>query len=203
MRRFNSIKTLVLAFACVILFVSLGHAQFLGGVQGTVSDAGGGTVAGATVTLDNNETHETQTTQTSSDGFYHFAGLAPGVYTLTVEQQSFKKRVVNNLRIDAESVKGNDVVLEAGTISETVTVQAEDLPLQTEDANIRKTLTTDEVLRLPQQGRDPYELARLAPGVFGAGARSSGGGSVSLPNTSGAARPLLPCKVNLPSSLVR
>jgi hypothetical protein len=185
MRRFTSLKALVLGFSCVLLFASFAQAQFRAGVQGTVTDTGGGTVAGATVTLTNTETGQTQTTTASADGFYRFDQLPPGVYTLTVEQQGFKKRVVNNLKVEAEAVKGQDVVLEAGTISETVTVQAEELPLQTEDANIRGTMTTDQVLRLPQQGRDPYELARLAPGVFGAGARSSNGNSSSLPNTSG------------------
>src|SRR6476469_7038458 len=185
MHRFTSIRTLVLGFLCVLVFTSLSLAQFRAGVQGTVADASGGAIAGATVTLLNNETQETQTTQTSDAGFYHFASLAPGTYTITVEQSGFKKRVVNNVKVDAESVRGNDIVLEAGTISETVTVQAEELPLQTEDANVRRTLTTAEVLNLPQQGRDPYELARLAPGVFGAGARGSGGGSLNFPNTTG------------------
>ncbi len=75
--------------------------------------------------------------------------------------------------------------MEAGVISETVTVQAEDVGLQAEDANVRRTITNKEILELPQVGRDPYELARLSPGVFGAGARSASGGSSNLPNTSG------------------
>ncbi|HEY2846642.1 MAG TPA: carboxypeptidase-like regulatory domain-containing protein, partial [Pyrinomonadaceae bacterium] len=163
----------------------MAQAQFRAGVQGTVTDSSGGTVAGATVTLTNNETNQTQTTQTSADGFYRFAELPPGLYTVTVQQNGFKKRVVSSVNVEAESVKGQDIVLEAGTISETVTVQAEDTPLQTEDPNVRRTLSNAEVLRLPQQGRDPYELARLAPGVFGSGARGSNGNSISLPNTSG------------------
>ncbi len=162
-----------------------GYAQFRAGVQGTVTDNVGGTVAGSKVTLTNKETNQSQQTQTSDEGFYRFTNLAPGLYTVTVEQQGFKKRVVNDIKVDAEALKGQDVTLEAGVISETVTVQAEDVALQTEDANIRKTISTDEILRLPQPGRDPYELARLAPGVFGAGARSADGSSVLLPNSSG------------------
>ena len=50
---------------------------------------------------------------------------------------------------------------------------------------MRKTITTAEILRLPQAGRDPYELARLTPGVFGAGARGTNGSSIGLPNTTG------------------
>jgi len=155
---------------CVILFLltilaTIGHAQFRAGVQGTVTDTGGGTVGGASVTLTNKETKETKTTQTSTDGFYRFDSLSPGLYSVTVEQPGFKKRIVDDVKVEAESVKGQDVVLEAGVISETVTVTAEPAPLETEDANIRKNITTEEVLRLPQVGRDPYELARLAPGV--------------------------------------
>ena len=172
-------------FFLIAILAVVGHAQFRAGVQGTVTDNSGGTVSGATVTLKSKETNQSQKTQTSGEGFYRFSNLAPGLYMVSVEQQGFKKRIVENLQVDAEAINGQDISLEAGVISETVTVQAEDVGLQTEDANIRKTISTEEVLRLPQSGRDPYELARLAPGVFGAGARSSGGDSVLLPNTSG------------------
>lgn len=160
-------------------------AQFRAGIQGVVTDTGGGTVGGATVTLTNKETNQSETTKTSDGGFYRFSGLGPGLYSLTVEQQGFKKKVVDEVRVEAETVKGTDIQIEAGVISETVTVVAENTGLQTEDPNIRKTISTEEVLQLPQVGRDPYELARLAPGVFGSGARDAGGGSVRFPNSQG------------------
>lgn len=121
----------------------------------------------------------------SSEGFYRFTGLAPGDYTISVEKENFKKQEIKNIKVDAESVRGIDITLETGGIAETVTVEADTVPLETEDANIRNTITTEEIQRLPQIGRDPYELARLAPGVFGAGARGSNGSSVGLPNTTG------------------
>lgn len=171
--------------ALVALFSIIGNAQFRAGVQGVVTDGAGGTVPGATVTLTNKDTNQTQTTTTSDDGFYRFSGLPPGMYSVAVEKADFKKRIVNDVKVDAEAVLGQDVVLEAGVISEVVTVEADNVGLETEDASIRKTISTEEVLRLPQAGRDPYELARLAPGVFGAGARNSNGSSNGLPNTSG------------------
>src|SRR5436190_12217348 len=138
----------------VILLSTLGaSAQFRGGVQGTVTDASGGTIAGATVTLTSKETSQTQTTVTSDGGFYRFASLAPGLYSIAVEQQGFKKRIVDDVKVDAESVRGQDVSLEIGGISEVVTVQAENAGLQTEDANVRKTVSNAEVLRLPQVGQ--------------------------------------------------
>lgn len=171
--------------ALVALFSIIGNAQFRAGVQGVVTDGAGGSVPGATVTLTNKDTNQTQTTTTSDDGFYRFSALAPGLYSVSVEKADFKKAVVDEVKVDAEAIKGQDITLEAGVISEIVTVEAEDVGLQTEDANIRKTITTEEVLELPQVGRDPYELIRLTPGVVGLGARGANGDSVGLPNTSG------------------
>lgn len=179
------LSNLITGFFIIAVFVVTASAQFRAGVQGTVADVNGALVSGATVTLTNKETNESQQTRTSDDGFYRFTNLAPGTYSVSVEQNGFKKRVVNDVRVEAETVRGQDVTLEAGAISEVVTVQASDVELQTEDANVRKTIGTDEILELPQAGRDPYELARLAPGVFGAGARGGNGNSQGFPNTSG------------------
>lgn len=173
---------------CIALLAILAvaaNAQFRAGVQGTVSDNSGAVIPGATVTLTNKETNQSQQTESSEGGFYRFTGLAPGTYSVSVEKQDFKKGVVEDVKVDAEVTSGVDIRLEAGVISEVVTVQDDGAQLPTEDANVRKTITNAEILRLPQAGRDPYELARLTPGVFGAGARGSGGGSVGLPNTTG------------------
>jgi len=185
--RLLSLRSIRLTFSLILLTIlfSAANAQFKAGIQGTVTDNLGGVVPGATVTLTNTETNQSQETITSEDGFYRFTGLAPGLYTVAVEKQDFKKRVVEKVKVDAELVRGQDIALEAGVISETVTIEANNEVVQTEDANIRKTISTEEILRLPQAGRDPYELARLTPGVFGAGARGTNGSSIGLPNTTG------------------
>lgn len=180
-----SICKLVLAVMLVFGFSFVADAQFRAGVQGVVTDNAGGVVPGASVTLTNKDTNQTQSTQTNDDGFYRFSALTPGNYSISVEKQSFSKALVDDVKVDAEAIKGQDIVLQAGAISETVTVQADDVAqLQTEDASIRKTVTTEEIQRLPQIGRDPYELIRLTPGIIGLGARGAGGASVGLPNTS-------------------
>lgn len=177
--------TIIGCLALVVLFSATSQAQFRAGVQGNVTDSAQGLVPGATVTLTNKETGQTHQTQTSDEGVYRFSNLPPGLYSIAVEKNGYKKTVVDEVKVDAEATVGQDVVLEAGGIAETVTVEAENVAIQSEDANVRKTITNDEVLRLPQAGRDPYELARLAPGVFGAGARGSNGAAVNLPNTTG------------------
>ncbi len=180
-----SLVRLVFTITLMAAFALIANAQFRAGVQGVVSDGVGGVVPGASVTLTNKETNQTQTATSSNDGFYRFSSLPPGRYSVAVEKEGFKKRIVEDLKVDAEAIKGQDISLEAGVISEVVTVEADNVGLQTEDANINKTISTDEITRLPQINRDPYELARLAPGVFGAGARNANGSSNGLPNTSG------------------
>ncbi len=179
------IASMLSCLALIMLLSGIGHAQFRAGVQGSISDGAGGLVPGAMVVLTSKETGQTQQTETNEEGLYRFSNLGPGLYSIAVEKQGYKKTVVDEVKVDAESVRGQDVTLETGGISETVTIEAENTGIQTEDANVRKTISTEEILRLPQVGRDPYELARLTPGVFGSGARSASGGSVRLPNTTG------------------
>lgn len=166
----------------ILVFGIAVFGQFKAGIQGTVTDSNSGTVPGATVTLLNIDTNQTQKVTANESGFYRFSGLAPGNYRITTEKDGFKKSLLDNVIVNAEQLQGFDIVLETGTISETVTIEAGEEPLQTEDANIRKSITTKEILTLPQTGRDPYSLARTAPGVFGDGASGSGGGRILLPN---------------------
>jgi hypothetical protein len=180
-----SLRT-ILCCLFMLLLSATASAQFRAGVQGSVTDAQGAAVVGATATLTSNETGRSQQTTTSDEGFYRFSGLPPGRYTLVVEQSGFNKKTFDNLEVNAEAVQGVNITLETTGVSANVTVTDTLSPaLETENANIDKAITTQEVRQLPQFGRDPYELTRLTPGVFGDFARGSNGGAVSLPNQSG------------------
>ncbi|MDT5293988.1 MAG: hypothetical protein QOJ76_868 [Acidobacteriota bacterium] len=185
----QKIDALFRASFCALVLLSLSataHAQFRAGIQGTVTDPSGAVVPDATLTLTSNETARVTQANASGEGFYRFTELAPGKYTLTVEKAGFKKTTFENLVVNAEQVQGVDVVLTAGEVAETVTVTDTAAPaLETENANINKAITSQEVRELPQFGRDPYELLRLTPGVFGEGARGGTGGAIGLPNQTG------------------
>jgi hypothetical protein len=181
--------SLLRVLTCGLILLSAmatAQAQFKAGIQGTVTDTAGGLIPEAKITLLNTETAKTQETTTSADGFYRLSGLAPAKYKLTVEKAGYKQKVFDDVVINAEAVQGLDISLEPGEVSATVTVSEETgQTLETENANVDKAITTQEVRTLPQFGRDPYELARLTPGVFGDAARGGTGGAVSLPNTAG------------------
>ena len=169
----------------LLFAVGSANAQFKAGIQGTVTDTAGGRVPGAAITLTNKETSKTQTTTANEEGFYRFSQLAPGSYALSAEKSGFKKQLLENVIVAGEDVQGIDLALTAGEVSETVTItDSGAAALDTETANIRGVITTEEVRQLPQVGRNPYELARTAPGVFGDTARGGAGNSAQyIPGT--------------------
>src|ERR1044072_2726943 len=185
-RKLSALLRTALCALFLLTLTQTAHAQFRAAVQGTVTDSSGAVVPDATLTLTNNETGRVQTASSGEEGFYRISELPPGTYTLTVEKANFRKTTFESVVVNAEQVQGLDVVLTAGEVAETVTVTADQTPaLQSEDANINKAITATEVRQLPQFGRDPYELARLTPGVFGDAARGGTGGAINLPNSAG------------------
>src|SRR5215510_12514658 len=182
----SALSRAVLLFAFTSLLPVAASAQFKAGVQGTVTDPNGAVISGAKITLINKETGRKLTTTAAESGFYRITGLAPGEYQLVVERDGFKKSELQEVVIGAETDQGVDITLEPGQVNETVTISGDSTPrLQTENANVDRGITEREIREIPQFGRDPYELARLAPGVFGLGARSGNGDAVNLPNTTG------------------
>ena len=184
----RSILIVRATMCCLFLLfgITTATAQFRAGIQGTVTDTTGGLVPEAKLTLTNTETGKTQEAVSSNEGFYRLENLPPAKYKLTIEKAGYRTKVLDNLTVNAEAVQGLDLVLEPGDVSATVTISDEaGQAVQTENANIDKAISTQEVRTLPQFGRDPYELARLTPGVFGDASRGGTGGAVNLPNTAG------------------
>jgi hypothetical protein len=180
------VRTVICLIPISMLAISA-HAQFRASVEGTVKDVTGAVVSGAMVSVKNQETARTEKTTAGENGFYRVAGLPPGKYTIEAEAPGFRKKTLTGVTINAEETQGIDIRLEAGPVAESVTVTAgqQGARLDTEEPSIARSITTEEVQRLPQVGRDPYELVRLTPGVFGDGARSANGNAANLPNVTG------------------
>src|SRR5438445_8981781 len=162
--------------AVTFFAVGLARAQFKAGIEGTVTDSSGAAVSGVTVLVTSQETAKSQQVTTSDAGFYRVSGLAPGRYTVTATFSGFKEQTVRDIQVNAEEVQGVNLTLQPGEVKETITVSAEALPqLQAENGNVSANITDQQIHALPQNGRDPYELLRLAPGVFGDGSRAGNG----------------------------
>jgi hypothetical protein len=168
-----------------VFLATAAHAQFRASIQGTIQDAKGGAISGAKITVKNQDTGVSRETVSSAEGFYRVDELPPGKYTIVVESSGFKQSTIKAVVVEAEQTRGLDVTLEIGAVSDQVTVTASAEALSTENANTGATITAEEVERLPQVGRDPYELLRLTPGVFGDGARQGNGNASVFPNNSG------------------
>lgn len=175
------------ALMLCLLLAAPANAQYRGSLQGTVTDTTGAVIPGAKVTLTSSETSISRDTTTSGDGVYTFPGLAPGRYTVRVEQTGFTPAVVDTL-LRSEQAQSQDVQLQVGQqTSQTVTVNASEGPaLDTETATVAATFSNKQVQALPTFGRDTFQVAALAPGTFGDNSRAaSGTGAQNLPGSAG------------------
>lgn len=186
MQRNNMLRLFGRFILLFFALAGLAHAQFGGSLSGTVQDATGAAVPNASVTLTNLGTKQVQTVLSAGSGAYRFSQLGPGDYSVSATASGFKLQSVPSVAIAAETPRSLDLVLQPGGNTETVTVSADAEPiLQSADASIGSTISSEQVRRLPIFGANPYELLRTAPGITGDGARSGTGGAVYLPNGAG------------------
>src|ERR1044071_8617676 len=141
-------------------------------ITGRVLDSKQASIAGATVPITNEATGVPQTQTTTEAGVYAFEALPVGNYTVTVEQNGFKKFVKTGNHLEVNNPLNVDVVLEIGQVSETVTVQGGPDQLQTANATLSNVVEQKAIETLPLNGRNPLTLLLLEPGVV---QRSFGG----------------------------
>jgi len=108
-------------------------------LTGTVTDQSGAVISGATVTVNDKQTHLARTIATDANGRYVAAGLAPGEYDLDVTAQGFKNSRLSDVAVTASNENVANVTLPVGTESESVTVEASEAPVEPMDAMKSKT----------------------------------------------------------------
>src|SRR5882762_3840062 len=186
----KSVLRVVLVLFSLLLSIPITQAQYRAGIQGVVLDAQGNTIAGATVTLTSKETNKATQSTSDSAGVYNFLSLPPGRYRIEAEMTGFKKKVLENVIVEAEQTQGVNITLEVGDVSQQVLVTADSAPaIDTQTGNISGTLSTKEIQNLPSFNRDPFQLLRLAPGVFGDAAHGTSGDSQNTPGSQGPGGP--------------
>src|SRR6266850_141144 len=123
----------------------------------------GASVAGAEVAITNVGTGSTVTVKTSAEGSYRVSELAVGTYRFTVTAAGFKKALKTGVYLNSGTIERVDFKLELGQQSETVTVEAGAVQVQTEDSRLSTTIGAAQISNLPLNGRNVFDLITLAP----------------------------------------
>jgi hypothetical protein len=167
MRRLIS---LYLSIVCAaLLFSAVAFGQFSSSIEGTVVDRTGAIVPGAQVILTAVDTGVQNTTKSNAAGFYKFPALGPGNYRVVVTSPGFGSETVDQILLNAQQTRGVQVTLRPESAIATVTVDASQLTVDTDEAKIGSVTTEREIEELPLQGRDVFNVANQAPGVSGTG----------------------------------
>src|SRR5262249_17304817 len=137
----------------------------LAGVYGRVTDPSGAIIADAEVEIKNVETNVSVTTKTNQDGLYTIPALHPGQYLLNVRKPGFKSVTVRELTLNVQDNVVRNFSLQVGSISETVTINADSLNINTTDATVSTVVDRQFAENLPMNGRSFQTLIELTPGV--------------------------------------
>ena len=152
----------------ILLSLSAGAfaQEITGNIVGTVKDNSGGVVKGATVTVtDTDKNQVVRTIVTGDDGEFSAPQLQSGNYSLTIEAPGFKKSVQTAIKLDVNQRRSVDVTLEAGNISEVVTVAADPVTVELTTPTASTVINGDQVRELSVNNRNFVQLVTLAPGV--------------------------------------
>ncbi len=165
MKRVIRLATLGLALMLTVASGVFAKTQITTGViQGTVLDAQGGVVAGASVEARNADTGFARTLTTDADGRFVFLQLPPGRYTLTVSKQGFATLVQENLDLTVGQAISLTLGMKVSQLQERITISAAPT-IDTVKTESSSTLNELSVSTLPVLGRKFEDLLTLTPGV--------------------------------------
>ncbi len=156
----------LLLFANIVVATHTARAQAGGSVTGTVKDASGAVLPGASVTLTNVALNTSFDTITDGQGSYAFPNVPVGRYDLTIALEGFKQGKRSGLAVDIDSRLQVDVLLEVGAQSETVTVTANAVHVETTSTQIGEVVPAATMTTLSLNGRSFTDLLAIQPGVI-------------------------------------
>ncbi len=182
----------VLVLALAVLFCGRLNAGVTASISGTVTDASGAAVAGATVTATNVDTGIATTQSTNGQGYYSFQSLALGKYTIEVQQKGFKVYQKTGVVLDVNDALVVDVTLQVGQSTEKIVVESSALHVEASSTQMGEVIAGKEMTDVPLLTRSYTDLLSLQPGVVSTASGMTGayGGSFisagfALPQVSG------------------
>jgi len=165
-------KRNLLAYTAFILCLLVAFAGFAvaqtvtGSLVGHIEDATGGAIPGARVVITDVNRSTSREIITDDEGNYSLSSLDPGIYRVEVQQANFKKHVRENVEVAINTTVRVDAQLEPGGVSEVVQVEAEQVQLKTDRADVSTQITREQVEELPlSPDRNYQSILDISPGV--------------------------------------
>jgi hypothetical protein len=149
-------------------------------VTGLIVDSSGATVRGAEVELHSVQQGAISTAVTNQAGIYTFTHVQPGQYSVTVRKQGFKQLDLVGLVANVQDHIEQNFKLEVGSVSESVTVEANGNNINTTDATVGTVIDRQFVENIPMNGRSFQTLILLSPGVVTNNPNGSDSGEYSV-----------------------
>lgn len=134
-------------------------------LSGSVTDGTAAGVANAAVEVRNLVTGAKNVAQTDSAGLYTIPFLTPGPYEIAIEARGFQRYVARNVRLETGQRRRVDPVLTVGEVTQSVSVNADPLPLEIASGSLGQTIDTRAVVQLPNLNRNPLNAVFLAPNI--------------------------------------
>lgn len=136
-----------------------------GSIYGTVTDATGAVIPGATVTITNVGTQETSSAKANASGAFVFPVVQPGTYKATASMNGFSTLTQTDLIVAANQNVNASFSMKTGAVTSEVTVEAGAAMVDTRESQIAETIDQKRIVDLPLAGRNAYDLVTLIPGV--------------------------------------
>lgn len=156
-------------FLLLSMFVLVGslHAQSIisGDITGIVKDPSGAVLPNATVNITNIDTNIQNTATTNGGGQYRFSLVPPGTYKVTVQSSGFQNSELTGVIVTAGQPTTADIQMTVASSSTTVNVTEAASVVQSENADVATTFSSEQVLNIPNPGGDLTYVAQTAPGV--------------------------------------
>jgi hypothetical protein len=162
------LRKIVLLVVCLGLlsWATAGFGQVVpASITGTVKDASGAVIPGATVTITNLEKNTVRTLATDANGNYLATLLAIGRYNVMAESQGFKKALQTNVELHVSDQLTINLTLAVGNVSQEVTVEANPVQVELQSAMASGLVSGTQVRELSLNNRNYEQLLVLMPGV--------------------------------------
>ncbi len=158
------VGTLLVGFFLAFSTLTLSQSSTTS-LHGTVFDAKGAVVSGATVTIKNPATSFTRTTKSDSQGHYQFLELPPAKYELAADASGFATLKQSGVELQVASPATLNITMQVAGGTVTVEVSGSTPLVNTQDASLGHAFGADQISDLPFEGRDPAGILSLQTGV--------------------------------------